>query len=153
MQQRAIHLNGNVSREHQVNSSRLTWTWVWLLTLNIGQGPDNGFRTLMVISSTLACFHSFPPLPLLPSNRPFHPPCNDNWGGVKWSNSTEIFSKEKIRDRCNAINTLPALLRKSNSEARYMNGDVVSFEMCARAIYRVGEETRRTALCLLQKGA
>ena len=33
--------------------------------VNSGQGPDNGFRTLMVISSNLACFHSSPPLPLL----------------------------------------------------------------------------------------
>ncbi len=94
MQRRAIHLNGNVSRDHQVNSSRLTWTWVWLLTLNGGQGPDNGFRTLMVISSTLACFHSSPP-PAPPSIPPSSlPPSNDNWGGVKWSNSTEIFGGE-----------------------------------------------------------
>lgn len=143
MQRRAIHLNGNVSRDGQVNSSRLTWTWVWLLTLNSGQGPDNGFRTLMVISSTLACFHSSPPPPPAnPSFHPFHPLSplsNDNWGGVKWSNSTEIFrggGRRYVTDVI-AINVMLALLRKSSSEAGDQNGNAVSFVMCANAIYSV----------------
>lgn len=92
----------------------------------------------MVISSTLACFHSSPPLPSchpsLLSSPSLSPPLmmiGEGLNGVIPQRSLG----EKIRDRCIVINVALAFLRKSNSKAGDMNGNVVSFVMCANAIY------------------
>lgn len=65
-------------------------------------GPDNGFRTLMVISSTLACFHSFC-TPLLPTTTE---------EGLNGLIPQRFRGGERVRDRCIAINTTLALLGK-----------------------------------------
>lgn len=60
---------------------------------------------------------------------------------------------EKIRDRCNVINSMLPLLRKSNSDGSDMNGDGVSFVMCASTIYRWCVNNKRSCLMTIIIGS
>lgn len=74
----------------------------------------------MLISSTLACFHSSPPLPLLPTPRPLMTTEEGLNGPIP-----QRFFRGR-RDVTDAIAVNVSLHGKSNSEARDKNRNVVS---------------------------
>lgn len=76
----------------------------------------------MVISSTLACFHSTPPLPLMTTEEELNGLIPQRY--LEGEDTSQMF-----RDKRSAGVT--------QREARDINGSVASFVMCASTMYSV----------------